>query len=166
MKNHILFLIGLAVPFGWSAEVASAHPGSGIVVDAHGQVFFQDSAARTIWKIDARGRVTAHSDKVGGHWMALDEKGKFARSDPKLVERVTPDGVAPALLVADGGAPITVNADGHLYYGASFSDAKEVVVGLLKISTEGKQEEFAPGFARAVEKLGVTGLASGPDGTL
>jgi sugar lactone lactonase YvrE len=168
MKNHILLLIGLTVPFGAFATIASAHPGSGIVVDSKGQVFFQDIAARTIWKIDARGKVTAHYDKMGGHWMALDEKGKFARSKPKLVERITPDGVVPALIVADGGAPITVNADGNLYYGASFSDDKKVVVGMLKISADGKQEKFAPDFAKAIEKLdvGVTGIASGPDGTL
>ena len=62
MKNHTLLVVGLAVAFGSSAGITSAHPGSGIVVDASGQVFFQDSAARTIWKIDARGKVTAHYD--------------------------------------------------------------------------------------------------------
>jgi hypothetical protein len=41
-----------------------------------------------------------------------------------------------------------------------------VVVGLLKISADGKQEKFAPAFGTAVARLGVTGLASGPDGTL
>lgn len=166
MKNHIPLLFVLAMQFGTPASTASAHPGSGIVVDAHGQVFFQDSAARTIWKIDARGKVTAHYDKMGGHWMALDAKGKFARSDLKLVERIAPDGFTPALIVADGGAPITVNADGNLYYGASFSDADEVVVGMLKISADGKQEKFARDFGKAIEKLGVTGLANGPEGTL
>jgi hypothetical protein len=85
-----------------------AHPGSGIVVDTEGNVFFQDSAARTTWKIDTKGQVTAHHDKVGGHWMALDAEGKFARSDLKLVEWI-----APALIVADGCAPITVNRDGN-----------------------------------------------------
>src|SRR5262245_15672454 len=90
---------------------AVAHPGSGIVVDAQGNVYFQDSAARTIWKIDPQGKVTAHHDKLGGHWMALDANGKFARACLKLVEWI-----APALVVADGGAPITVNIDGYLYY--------------------------------------------------
>jgi len=97
---------------GAASFTAAAHQGSGIVVDAQGNVFFQDSAARTIWKIDPQGKVTAHHDKLGGHWMALDAKGKFARVDLKLVEWL-----APALIVADGGAPITVNSDGNLYYG-------------------------------------------------
>ncbi|HEV8058834.1 MAG TPA: hypothetical protein VGP68_03120 [Gemmataceae bacterium] len=58
---------------------ASAHPGSGIVVDAQGQVFFQDSGGRAIWKIDAAGTLTKLSDKIGEHWMALDTEGHFAR---------------------------------------------------------------------------------------
>jgi hypothetical protein len=85
----------------------SAHPGSGIVVDPQGQVFFQDSVGRAIWKIDAQGKLTKFYDKLGGHWMALDTEGSFARADLKLVARITPAGVKPALIVADGGAPIT-----------------------------------------------------------
>src|SRR5690349_16209930 len=46
------------------------HPGSGIVVDPQGQVFFQDSLGRAIWKIDAAGKLTKFNDKLGGHWMA------------------------------------------------------------------------------------------------
>jgi hypothetical protein len=103
---------------------------------------------------------------MGGHWLALDEKGKFARSQLKLLERITPDGFTPALIVADGGAPIIVNKDGYLYYGASFSDNNEVIVGIMKISPDAKQEKFAPEFGKAVEALGVTGLTCGPDGTL
>src|SRR5687767_12074438 len=91
----ILFFATLIV----TSHRGDAHPGSGIVVDAQGNVFFQDSAARTIWKVDAQGKVTSHYDKIGGHWMALDEKGKFARSKLKLLERITPDGFTPALIV-------------------------------------------------------------------
>ncbi|HUP81453.1 MAG TPA: hypothetical protein VM260_23080 [Pirellula sp.] len=50
--------------------------------------------------------------------------------------------------------------------GASVSDANEVVVGMLKISADGNQEKFAQNFGQAIEKLGVTGLPSGPEGTL
>src|SRR5262245_10917847 len=74
---------------------ASAHPGSGIVVDGQGQVFFQDIVGRTSWKIEEQGKLTKFSDKVGGHWMALDAEGSFARADLKLVERVTPASVKP-----------------------------------------------------------------------
>jgi sugar lactone lactonase YvrE len=166
MKSQTLVLLVLAAQVAVVSYLASAHPGSGITVDPQGQVLFQDSAARTIWRIDAQGRVTSHHDKMGGHWMALDITGRFARSDLKLVERISPNGITPALLVADGGAPIAINADGNLYYGLQVSDRDKVSVGLTRISPSGRQEVFAPDFARAIEKLGITGLASGPDGTL
>jgi hypothetical protein len=143
------------------ATVTLAHPGSGIVVDAQGNVFFQDSTARTSWKIDPQGKVTAQYDKLGGHWLVLDANGQFARTDLRLVERVV-----PAWSVADGGVPITINTDGILYYGLGVSGAGQVGVGLTKIFPDGKQEPFAPGFAKRIEQLGVTGLASGPDGIL
>jgi len=149
-----------------TSRQADAHPGSGIVVDPQGNVLFQDSAARTIWKVDPQGKVTSYYDKMGGHWMALDEEGKFARSKLKLIERITPDGFTPALIVADGGAPIAVNTDGCLYYGLSFSDTDKAIVGITKISPDGKQDKFAPELGKAVEALGVTGLTAGPDGTL
>lgn len=157
MAGSIILLTILSA----SSFTAVAHPGSGIVVDAQGNVFFQDGIARTIWKIDPQGRVTAHYDKLGGHWMALDAKGKFARTDLKLVERV-----APALIVADGGAPIVINTDGNLYYGLDVSSPGKVSVGLTRFFSDGRQEPFAPGLAKSIEALGITGLANGPDGTL
>jgi hypothetical protein len=158
--------LAIAALLSSPAPLALAHPGSGIVVDSKGQVFFQDSAARTIWKIDTRGKLTPYYDKLGGHWMALDAKGKFARSDPELVTRITPNGFTPTLIVADGGAPITVNADGNLYYGLGFLDANKVIVGLTRVRPNGGQENFTPTFGNSIEKLGITGLASAPDGTL
>jgi sugar lactone lactonase YvrE len=166
MKNCICILLAIVAHCGLTPFTASAHPGSGIVVDPQGQVFFQDSAARTIWKIDAKGKVTAYHDTMGGHWMTLDTKGKFARSDLKLVERISPSGFTPAMIVADGGAPITINTDGNLYYGLSVSNTGKVSVGMTKISPDGSRGPFAPDFAKSIEKLGITGLASGPDGIL
>src|SRR5262245_51589836 len=160
-NNFLASGIILLTILGAASFLAVAHPGSGIVVDAQGNVFFQDSAAGAIWKIDPQGKVTAHHDKLGGHWMALDAKGKFARADLKLVEWI-----APVLIVADGGAPITVNTDGTLYYGLGVSSTGQVSVGMTRIFPDGKQEPFAPDFARHIENLGITGLASGPDGTL
>jgi hypothetical protein len=108
----ILVITSLALP----ARTASAHPSSGIVVDQEGQVFFQDIVAGAIWKIDAQGNLTKYYDQLGGHWMALDRDGSFARADLRLVKRITPSGARPTLLVADGGAPIVVHPEGNLYY--------------------------------------------------
>src|SRR5215472_10153169 len=133
------FAIALAALF---ATGATAHPGSGIVIDDKGRVFFQ--GVHAIWMIDASGRLTKYTDKLGGHWMALDPEGRFARADVKLVERITPDGVKPALLVADGGAPVAVGGDGNLYYGLRLLERGGVECGITRISPDGKQARFAP----------------------
>ena len=163
LMSGALAIVALCLLF---ASGAFTHPGSGIVVDQQGQVFFQDSAGRAIWKIDAQGKLAKYSDKLGGHWMALDPEGSFARADLKLVERITPSGVKPALLVADGGAPIVVNRDGYLYYGLSLLGSDKIAVGLTQISPDGKRTLFAPDLKQTIEKLGISGLATGPDGSL
>src|SRR5258708_5358500 len=116
------------------APRASAHPSSGIVVDPQGQVFFQDSAGRAIWKIDAQGKLTKSYDTLGGHWMALDGDGRFARAERILdLRRITPAGVKPALIVADGGAPIAVNRDGNLYFGLALLAGGKVAPGVTRV---------------------------------
>src|SRR3981081_2161894 len=52
-----------------------AHPGSGIVVDKHGEVYFIDTGAG-VWKIDLQGKLT----RLPGprfHWMAIDYDDSF-----------------------------------------------------------------------------------------
>jgi len=148
------------------ATAASAHPGSGVVVDRDGQVYFQDSVGRAIWRIDARGRLTKFSDKLGGHWLTIDNDGSLARADVGPVERLSPPGVKPALIVADGGAPIAVCRDGNLYYGLRLLDGDRVAVGLTRISPDGRRAAFAADATKAIEDMGITGLAPGPDGSL
>jgi sugar lactone lactonase YvrE len=145
-----------------------AHPSSGIVVDREGQVYFQDIVGGAIWKIDAQSKLTKYYDKLGGHWMALDGEGSFSRANLRLVKRITPFGARPALIVADGGAPIVVNRDGNLYYGHSLLDGGRVAVGITKTSPDGKQTLFSPDLKKTLEKTddGVFGLASGPNGSV
>src|SRR5207245_555535 len=112
------------------------------------------------------GKLTKYSDKLGGHWMALDPEGSFARADLKLAERITPAGVKPAPLVADGGAPLVVNRDGNLYYALRLLGGGKVAPGLTQIAPDGKRTLFAPGVNETAEKLGISGLATGPDGSL
>jgi hypothetical protein len=151
--------------FALFAAEACAHPASGIVIDDKGTVFFQGGPA--VWKIDAGGRLTKYSDKLGGHWMALDPEGRFASGKLKLAERITPIGVKPALLVADGGAPVAVCRDGNLYYALRLRDGGGVAVGITRISPDGKQSRFAPDLEEVLKKHdGITGLAAGRDGFL
>jgi hypothetical protein len=155
---------------GLAAREAIGHPGSGIVVDAGGQVYFQDSTGRAIWKIDPDGRLSKYSGRMGGHWMALDEGGSFSRARIAHFERITPDGERPTLVVADGGSPIAVSRDGHLYYLCGFSKARPTDPGgplIGRMSPGGELTVVAPALREAVENLdGITGLAAGPDGSL
>ena len=166
MRHRVLVTLFAVVPLlGLFTVAAHAHPGSGIVVDDKGRVFFQ--GGRAVWMIDAQGKLTKYTDKLGGHWMALDPEGSFARAEPKLSERITPTGVKPALLVADGGAPVAVGRDGNLYYALRLLDGGGVAVGITRVSPDGKQSRFAPDLEQALKKHdGITGLASGPDGSL
>jgi hypothetical protein len=154
-----------------SAAKAVAHPGSGIVVDPQGQVFFADTTLGLL-KIDRQGRLTT-VHKEGGHWLALDPKGRFSRMEfeksehwPRWFKRRTPLGVRPAL-ITDGGSPLVVNRDGNLYYVSN--DARMIPGGLqiTRLSPDGKLTLVAPNLKETTEKLGgIKGLACGPDGSL
>src|SRR5438874_11403001 len=123
----------------------SAHPGSGIVVDQQGQVFFTGMSCG-LWKIDAQGRLTSlHSG--GGHWLALDADGGLARADfPKWFEqRVAPNferiplpGSRAALIQTDG-CPFVVHHDGHV-------DFARGNVEIARVSLDGRQSLLVPNF--------------------
>jgi hypothetical protein len=102
-----------------AAGGASAHPGSGIVVDRRGNVYFLDTG-QGVWKIDTGGKLSLFHT-LAYHWMALDEAGHFARSD-RLGDldggsfvRITPAGSKPALILSSD-FPVAVGSDGGLHY--------------------------------------------------
>ena len=147
-----------------------AHPASGIVVDAQGRVYFIYSG-HGVMRIEPSGRLTnIHEDK-GGHWLALDTGGAFSKVAPKQFERITPDGVVPALIFASGGAPLVVGPDGDLYYGSNGSQENSFPPGamtVVRLSSRGRQDLFSPALKQALAELkdGITGLASGLDGSI
>jgi hypothetical protein len=163
--SGILAIIALAVPF---TTRAFAHPGSGIVVDRKGQVFFTDNGGQgALWKIDAAGKLTRFHNG-GWHWLALDEKGNFSGGDLKRwwEKRITmnfgrvrlPDSKG-ALLQADG-APIAIDHDGNLCWAKGNLE-------IARLSPDGKVTLLAPNLKETADKLGgIKGLASGPDGCL
>jgi hypothetical protein len=100
--------------------------------------------------------------------LCLDPNGSFSRTQPKFFERVTPEGVRPAIIFADGGAPIAVCGDGNLYYASNWSGGEEHSPGGLtvsRLSPDGKLSHVSAGLKATLAKLdeGVTGLAAGPD---
>jgi len=80
-------------------------------------------------------------------------------------QRISPDGVKPALIFADGGSPIAVLSDGDLYY---VSGVEELTPGGLQVarnSPSGEISVCASSLTRITEKP-ITGLAAAPDGEL
>jgi hypothetical protein len=170
-----------AVGFLCAAATAIAHPSSGIVVTERGEVFFVHSG-RGLARLtppDSGGtnstsrpsQLTYFHRSRGGHWLCLDPNGSFSRTQPKHFERVTPDGVRPAILFADGGAPIAVGRDGNLYYASNWAGGEEHDPGGLTVSRlapDGRLSHVSPSLKESLANLdeGVTGLAAGPDGLL
>src|SRR5262245_61003140 len=92
-----------------------AHPGSGIVVDKRGQVYFLDTGSG-LWKIDSQGKIT-NLPGPGFHWMALDVNDRFARARmPSGTNwELAKSGSDPTVLLSSD-YPIAIGADGNLYH--------------------------------------------------
>lgn len=167
MKTHVAFIVAAWAQFGALTFTASAHPGSGIVVDAQDRVYFNEAGdpderlPGSIWQIDAQGKLTRL--KVGGaHYLALDTKRGFAQSNlsawfdervtPWLQRVDTPDG---SLIQADG-QPLAAHRNGSLYY------AKRNLE-VVRLTPDGKQTTISSKLNAAVEELGgIKGLTFGP----
>jgi hypothetical protein len=165
-----LVILALACQGLFFTNTTFGHPASGIVVDAHGCVYFIYSS-HGVMRVESSGALTnIHEDK-GGHWLALDTAGSFSKVTPKQFERITPDGVVPSLIFASGGAPLDVGPDGNLYYGGNGSQENPFSPGaktVVRLSPKGVQDLFAPLLKQELDALkdGVTGLAAGPDGSI
>ena len=172
-----LFVLFSLVP----AFSTYAHPGSGIVIDGNGQIFFCQTGV-CLWKLDADGQI-ARLDAPGYHWLALDKEGGFlGQRWPRYREHmrrgvisygdaeIKAIGKNPTLLGASS-FPIAVGNDGNLYYPEAGLDER---VHVKKLAPNGKPAEFAvlplvteiaPDF-RPWKALWIHGLAVGPDGDL
>jgi hypothetical protein len=153
-----------------AAATAISHPSSCIVINDKGEVFFVHST-RGLAKLDREGKLTYVHQSKGGHWLCLDPQGSFSRTQPTHFERVTREGVRPAIIFADGGATIAVCRDGNLYYGSNWRGGDEHPPGGLtvsRLSPGGKLSHVSPSLKDTLAKLdeGVTGLAAGPEGLI
>ncbi|HEV8151247.1 MAG TPA: SMP-30/gluconolactonase/LRE family protein [Gemmatimonadales bacterium] len=141
---------------------ALAHPGSGIVVDRLGQVYFVDMVSG-IWKLEAHGALS-HLPGPAFHWMTLDATGRFAGvalpSGPGWEFALI--GSNPTLLLASD-FPLALGRDGKLYFPSqggtplqlrSFSPSGQAgVLATLPVTTSGGPLRW------------LNGLAAAPDGS-
>ena len=118
---------------------ATAHPGSGIVVDKYGQIYFTDTG-KGVWKIDLNGKLI-FLPASGFHWMTIDPIGYFAES-PKVFgqyfERVSLQSVKPALIMCSD-FPIVVGKDGNIYY----ADTRPGSTKIMRRTPGGKETVLA-----------------------
>jgi hypothetical protein len=147
---------------------AKAHPGSGIIVDEYGNIYFIYSG-RGVVKISTDGKLSYIHKATDGHWMCLDEQGFFSQTKPKYFERITPDGTKPAIIFAGGGSPIVVNKDGNFYYcGGPNGNMNPGALTLVRETPQKQQTIFSPYLEDTLNKLddGITAITASPDGSI
>jgi hypothetical protein len=140
-----------------------AHPGTGIVVDRIGQIYFVDMVSG-IWKLDSKGALT-HIPGPAFHWMALDANDGFARVRLPSGSRgdVVRLGANPAVLLASD-FPIAIGRDGSLHYPTHAGAPVEI----MKLTTVGQTSSRArlPAATSRGSLTDLNGLAAGPDDSL
>jgi len=177
MRLSISIVVVLMYTF--VARLASAHPASGIVVDARGQVFFLDTGEPggfrgVIWRIDSQANLTAVHDS-GGHFLALDPDSVFGRADlggwfrgkrTQWLERVAVPRSKSSLIQADG-SPIVMGRDGGLYYASAEQLERAGVEQIARLAADGTLRTPTPTLPAIAKKFGgIRGLAFGQGGDL
>ena len=135
-----------------------AHPGSGIVLDKEGNIYFTDTG-KGVWKIDTQGKLNfLPASKF--HWMTIDAIGSFTQSPKSFgeyFERVTPEGNKPTLIMCSD-FPLVVNKDGNIYYAYTRHGSAKII----KRTPDGKESVFA---SNKIFEF-ISGIAAGTDGSL
>ena len=142
-----------------------AHPGSGIAVDRHGQVYFADTGGG-VWKIDGERRVT-QVDSSRFHWLAIDLDGMFTNGRMPTSSRgdFTRVGTDPTLILSSD-FPVVIDRDGAFYHPEP--GGPDGRVQLLRSTAAGVRTVFAtlPAKTESGPLQWINGLAVGPDGSL
>lgn len=140
------------------SKIVFAHPGSGIVVDKNGQVYFTDTG-KGVWKIDANSKLI-FMPAPEFHWMTVDTLGLFANSQKSFgnyFEKVTEHSIKPALIMCSD-FPLVIGKDENIYYAYTRHGSAKIIRrtpdGSESVIANHKCFEF------------INGIASGPDGTL
>ena len=164
IRKALCHISRLAVLVCLFSTLTLAHPGSGIVVDRLGQVYFLDTGSG-LWKIDTRGGLT-HLSPLRNHWLAIDERSGFTQSrlptDPGRDWVITAAGSNPTLLISTD-FPLTIGRDGNLYY----PSVREANVRMLRKTPTGDTSAFVT-LPRSVAgaALGwINGITAAPDGS-
>jgi sugar lactone lactonase YvrE len=156
-------VLGVAAVCLFSVAVLG-HPGSGIVVDRLGQIYFLDTGSG-LWKIDTRG-IATHLSPLRNHWLAIDANDRFTQArlptDSGRDWVLTAVGSNPTLLISTD-FPFVIDQDGNLYYPST----RESNVRILRTNPTGGTSAFVtlPRTASGAALGWINGITTGPDGS-
>ncbi len=141
-----------------SGTKVAAHPGSGIVLDKEGNIYFTDTG-KGVWKIDTQGKLSfLPASKF--HWMTIDTIGHFAgaqKSFGEYFERVTSKSNKPDLIMCSD-FPLVINKDGNIYYAHTRPGSAKI----NRRTADGKETVFA---SNKIFEF-INGITAGTDGSL
>src|SRR5918992_2930118 len=154
---------------------AQAHPAWGIAVDRQGQVYFSD--LKTIWKIDAQGKLSVF--RAGGHTheLNIDEAGNvYGEHDFSVIWKMTPAGDFSYIQAPTDNPPRGVSIwrdrDGNMYSVEQNNHLRRETLlwrrtpsGNVSVLA-GSSYGHADGKGSQAKFSNIVGMAFGPDGSL
>src|SRR5688572_4279205 len=146
MTRSLITTISLALAvYMFPATDAQAHPAWGIAVDRQGQVYFSD--LKTIWKIDAQGKLSVF--RAGGHThdLNIDDAGNlYGEHDFSTIWKMTPAGDFSYVHAPTGNPPrgvsIWTDRDRNMYSVEQNNHLKRETL-LLRRTPSGNVSVFA-----------------------
>ncbi len=141
-----------------------AHPGSAIVVDRQGQVYFVDTGSG-IWKIDRHGRLERQHGPAF-HWMTIDVDSSFAATPlPTTPDaELTKVGANPTLILSSD-FPVVIGPDRAFYYPELGRDGRLRVIRLTTSAIRSVRATL-PASTEGGPLQWLNGIAAGRDGSL
>jgi hypothetical protein len=134
-----------------------AHPGSAIVLDRQGNIYFVDTGSG-IYQIDLRGQLT----RIRGpafHWMTIDLDHRFAATQwPVLPDAEFSAAPGNPALIMSSDFPVAVGRDGAFYYPEPRSDRR---VQVIRFTAAGNRSVLA-----TVALPWLNGMAAAADGSI
>lgn len=156
----------LAIMFAGMTLEVLAHPGSGIVVDREGNVYFVDTGSG-VWRIDRSGKLTRLPGPAY-HWMTIDTDGRLQNVTlpyfPSGDATVTRVGTDPTLLLSSD-TPISTGRDGALYY-PWLVDGTTLQVFCLAPSGITTVFKMLPANTGGAQPRWLNGMVARPDGSV
>jgi hypothetical protein len=142
---------------------AAAQPGTGLVVDGQGSVYFADTGQGP-WKIDASGKVAAQ-DGPPWDYLAADPDGRFAGVQLPAASPVNMKHAGHNPMLIFSSVPVAIGSDGALYFPAAGQDGRLQIVRLLPSGTHTVLATL-PATSEDGPLQSINGIAPGPDNSV